>query len=151
MRVTEKLKTSDLRKFHKNPWNTWDWLRVPSRPQKKQILKVALEKFLKSAVKHFIWKTILSNFVNLPTIFFPSLYVQNDKNKTKTSNNEHDWALVKYMNVLYHNRPQNHLLHFFLKYFLKIFFLKTSYFGYFGYVWPLPKTAMPTLTNFDVY
>ena len=72
-------------------------MRVPSQPPKKQILKVAVEKFLKSAVKHFIWKTILSNFVNLPTIFFPSLYIQNDKNKTKTSNNEHDWALVKYM------------------------------------------------------
>ena len=31
-----------------------------------------------------------------------------------TSNNEDDWALVKYLNVFHHNRIQKQLQHFFL-------------------------------------
>ena len=29
------------------------------------------------------------------------------KNIKETSNNEHDWTPVKYLNVLHHNRTQN--------------------------------------------
>ena len=31
-----------------------------------------------------------------------------------TSNNKHDWALIKYLNVFHHNRKQKQLQHFFL-------------------------------------
>ena len=37
----------------------------------------------------------------------------------ETSNDEHDWTPVKYLNVLYHNRIQKQLRHFFLKIFQK--------------------------------
>ena len=34
----------------------------------------------------------------------------------KTSNNEHDWTPVKYLNVLHHNRTQSSCDNFFLIY-----------------------------------
>ena len=40
-----------------------------------------------------------------------------DHNHSKTSNNKHDWTLMKYLNILHHNRTQKQLLK------RKIFFL----------------------------
>ena len=53
----------------------------------------------------------------------------------KTTNNEHDWTPIKYLNVLHHNKTQKQLGHFFL-HLAKI--LSTSCFEYFGHIWPLP-------------
>ena len=50
----------------------------------------------------------------------------------KTSNNEHDWIPIKYLNVLHHNRTTSSCNNI-----AKI--LPTSYFGYFGNAWPLPS------------
>ena len=49
------------------------------------------------------------------TKFFTCSYQQNVSNKIKTSKNEHDWTLLKYLNFLHHNRIKKQLRHFFLK------------------------------------
>ena len=77
-----------------------------------------------------------------------SHFIISDHNYLKTSNSQHDWMLVKYLNIFHHNRTQKQLRHFF--FLAKIY--PSSYFRYFGHVWSLPsKTIMPTCRNFDVY
>ena len=67
-----------------------------------------------------------------------------------TSNKEHDWTPVKYLNVLHHSRTQNPLQHFFLNTLQKYYQLLI--FRYFEHVWPLPsKTIMLACRSFDVY
>ena len=34
---------------------------------------------------------------------------KNNNNNKKPGNNEHDWALLKYVNILHHNRTQKQL------------------------------------------
>ena len=50
-RVAERLKTFkkiSRKKFQENPWNSWIWLRVPSRPTKSQILTFFGKKIAKN-------------------------------------------------------------------------------------------------------
>ena len=47
--------------------------KVFSCPSKKQILTFVLQNCKKSAVKHFKKKTLLLNFVDLSTLFYPRL------------------------------------------------------------------------------
>ena len=48
--------------------------KVLSRLPKSQILTDVLQNYQKSAVKHFIEKPKLHNFVDLSTIFCPKLF-----------------------------------------------------------------------------
>ena len=48
---------------------------VYDQPPKKQISTVVLQNCDKSAVKHFIEKPMLLNFLDLRTIFRPRLYL----------------------------------------------------------------------------
>ena len=57
------LESEEIKKFQKNSWNTWSWWEIDSKQPKKQILKVVLENFEKSAVKHSIEKPIILNFL----------------------------------------------------------------------------------------
>ena len=79
-----------------------------------------------------------------------------------TSNNEHDWTPVKYLNVLPEIRTQKQLRHFFhtilQKYYqlsiLSTFFgtLQTCYFGNFGNAWPSPsKSKHQFVSSFHAY
>ena len=71
---------------------------------------------------------------------------------TYTSNNEHDWAPVNYLNVLHHTRTQNQLRHFFLNILQKYYSSYLGYFEHVWHVWPFPsKIAMPVCRNFNVY
>ena len=79
-----------------------------------------------------------------------------EKSCISASNNEHDWTLVKYLNVLHHNRTHSSWKKI-SWYITKI--LPFSYFGYFENVWPLPSTMIisacqkwpPLLTYFLRY
>ena len=76
----------------------------------------------------------------------------NNKNKkqTLTSDNEHDWTFIKYVNVLYHSRTQKLLLHFFLNIWQKYYQL--SILGTLDKSSPfIQKTIMWTCRNLDVY
>ena len=56
-------------------------IRIPSIPSwsiKRYILRAVLENCEKSAVKHFIGKPILLNFVNFSTVFLPRLWFSRD-------------------------------------------------------------------------
>ena len=80
--VSVQLKTwrfNESRKFQENPWNTWIWWWVPSRPLERPILIFVLKSGKKSAKKHSIEKHILFNFLNLATIFYPRLLLHVSK------------------------------------------------------------------------
>ena len=84
-----------------------------------------------------------------------------EKNTLLTSNNKHDWTPVKYLHpcisaylhiwplfciTIEHKTVATNFSFCIAK------ILQTSYFGYFGHVWPLPpKSILPTCRNFHIY
>ena len=66
-----------------------------------------------------------------------------------TSNNELDWASVKYLNVLHHNRTQKQLQHISLSILQKYY--QIHILGTLDMSGHFHQKIMPTCRNFDVY
>ena len=62
-----------IRKFLENPWNTWIWWRIPSRPTKSQILTFFGKEWQKISCKTFHRTKYFLNFFDLSATFCPRL------------------------------------------------------------------------------
>ena len=111
------------------------------------LFALVLIKIRRKKQEKWFWSVCLIYLLFLKAVKFLNSIASH--NKQKQLSNRHDCTHVKYLNVLYNNRRKKCCNTFFLIY-CKI--LPTSYFGYFGHVWPLAsKMILPTCRNFDVY